>query len=80
MALRIICRGDKKHMAQIKRHIDKVIIEGGVLLGVKGFQQGSAGSPRKSPASLSISSSSIRGLELLAEIMALMILPGMAPI
>ena len=28
-------------MAQIKRHIDKVIIEGGVLLGIKGFQQGS---------------------------------------
>ena len=35
----IICRGDKKHMAQIKRHIDKVIIKGGVLLGIKSFQQ-----------------------------------------
>ena len=29
-------------MAQIKRHIDKVIIEGGVLLGIKSFQQGSS--------------------------------------
>ena len=38
----IICRGDKKHMAQIKWHIDKVIIKGGVLLGIKSFQQGSS--------------------------------------
>ena len=47
--------------------------------GSSASSRAAAGSPRKSPASLSISSSSIRGFELLAVIMALMILPGMAP-
>ena len=47
--------------------------------GSSASNRAAAGSPRKSPASLSISSSSIRGFELLAVIMALMILPGMAP-
>ena len=35
----VVGRGDKEHMAQIKRHINEVVVEGAVLLGVEGFQQ-----------------------------------------
>ena len=31
--------GDKEHMAQIERHVDEVIVEGGVLLRVQSFEQ-----------------------------------------
>ncbi len=39
-------------MAQIKRDIDEMIVEGAVLLRVQRFQQSAAGSPRKSPCQL----------------------------
>ena len=35
----VVGRGDEEHMAQIKRHIDEMVVEGAVLLGVEGFQQ-----------------------------------------
>ena len=78
-AAQIVGCGDEEHMAQVERNVQEVVVEGAVLLGVQCLQQSCRRSPRKSPASLSISSSSIRGFELLAVIMALMILPGMAP-
>ena len=35
----VVGRGDEEHMAQVKRHINEVVVEGSVLLRVQRFQQ-----------------------------------------
>ena len=62
----VIGRGDKQHIAQVKRDIQIVILERDVLLRVQRFQQGGGRVARKSLAILSTSSSRSSGFALFA--------------